>query len=213
MGAHYGWVNVTKMEYLGNAPFAISVGIMENCRFPNDRTDVALTLLAGRWHGDLVAYVSDYTNLEALEGEGFRRMAELIPENPCDYIEDNGTDVGGLFSCFMGAERYCSTDDDPGADFMHPYQGPFDEEPVFYRYVVNETRKEYIDRMGGQYLCTVEGKDTLEDVTPAILGDTNRLDYRGQEVLEGPWVGDDITPTNDRPGPDYTGVTPDYTIW
>lgn len=68
-------------------------GVMENCCFPNDRTDIALTLLAGRWHGDLVAYVSDYTNFEALEGEGFRRMAELIPENPRDYIEDNGTDV------------------------------------------------------------------------------------------------------------------------
>lgn len=213
MGAYYGWVNVTKMEYLGNTPFAYSVGIMENCRFPNDRTDVALTLLAGRWHGDLVAYVSDFTNLEALEGEGFRRMAELILENPRDYIEDNGTDVDSLFSCFKGAERYCSTDDDSDADFMHPYHGPFDEEPVFYRYVVNETRKEYIDRMGGQYFCTVEGKDILEDVTPAILGETNRLDYRGQEVLEGPWVDDVITPANDRPGPDFTDVTPDYTIW
>ena len=123
MGAYYGWVNVTKMEYLGNTPFAYSVGIMENCRFPNDRTDVALTLLAGRWHGDLVAYVSDYTNLEALEGEGFRRMAELIPENPRDYIEDNGTDVDSLFSCFKGAERYCSTDDDSDADFMHLLRG------------------------------------------------------------------------------------------
>lgn len=169
--------------------YAIRVfrGVMENCCFPNDRTDIALTLLAGRLHGDLVAYVSDYTNFEALEGEGFRRMAELIPENPRDYIEDNGTDVGGLFSCFKGAERYCSADDDPDADFMHSYQGSFDEEPVFYRYVVNETRKEYVARMDGQYLCTVEGKDILEDVTPAILGDTNRLDYRGQEVLEGPW--------------------------
>lgn len=136
MGAYYGWVNATKMEYLGNAPFAYSVGIMENCRFPNDRTDVVLTLLAGRWHGDLVAYVSDYTNLEALEGEGFRRMAELIPENPRDCIEGNGTDVGGLFSCFKGAEWYCSVDDGPDAVFTRPHQGSFDQESVFYRYAV-----------------------------------------------------------------------------
>lgn len=82
---------------------------------------------------------------------------------------------------------------------MHPYQGSFDEEPVFYRYVVNETRKEYVARMDGQYLCTVEGKDILEDVTPAILGDTNRLDYRGQEVLEGPWGAMLLRPpTTDR---------------
>mgnify|MGYP004653342803 CR=1 FL=1 len=86
VSACYGWVNVAKMEYLGNAPFACSAGIMENCRFPNDRTDAAPTLLAGRWHSGLVACVSDCTNPEALEGEGFRCIAELVPENPRDYI-------------------------------------------------------------------------------------------------------------------------------
>ena len=212
MSAYYGWVNATKMEYLGNGPFACSVGIVENCHFPNDRTDVALTLLASRWHGDLVAYVSDYTHLEKLEGKGFRRMAELIPENPLDYIEDNGTDVGGLFSCFKGEKWYFPTEDDPDAEFMHPYQGPFDQEPTFYRYVVNETRKEYIDRMGGRLLSSANGKTILEDVIPAILGDTNYLDHLGQEVSEGPWVGEVVAPANDRPGPDFTDVTQDYTI-
>ena len=213
MGAYYVWVNATKMEHLGNGPFACSVGIMENCRFPNDRTDVALTLLAGRWHGDLVAYVSDCTHLEECEGEGFRRMAELIPENPCDYIEENGYDVGALFACFKGAEWYFPTDADPEAEHMHPYEGPLDQEPVFYRYVVNETRRQFIDRLGGRYLCTVDGVDVLEDVTPAILGDTCRLKHRGKWLNEGPWVGDLIAPTNDRPGPGFTDVTPDYTIW
>lgn len=211
MGAYFGWVNATKMEYLGNGPFACSVGIMENCHFPNDRTDVALTLLADRWHGDLVAYVSDYTHLEELEGRGFRRMAELIPENPRDYIEDNGIDVGSLFSCFKGEEWYFPTDDDPNAEFMHPYCGPLDQEAVLFRYVVNETRKEYIDRMGGRYLCTSKGVDILEDITPAIMGDVY-LEYLGEEIPEGPWVGDVVTPTNDRPGPGFTDVTLDYTI-
>lgn len=213
MGADYAWVNATKMECLGNGPFACSAGIMENCRYPNDRTDVALTLLAGRWHDDLVAYVSDYTQLEKCKGEGFRRISELIPENPRDYVEENGYDVGALFSCFKGEEWYFPTEDDPEAEFLHPYVGPLDQEAAFYRYVVNETRKEYLDRLAGRYLCTVEDVDILEDVTPAILGDTYRLEYRGEWLDEGPWVGNLITPTNDRPSPGFTDVTPDYTIW
>lgn len=213
MGAYYGWVNATKMEHLGNGPFACSDGIMENCRYPNDRTDVVLTLLAGRWHGDLVAYVSDYTHLERCEGKGFRRMAELVPENPLDYIEHNGYDVGALFSCFKGEEWYFPTEDDPEAEFLHPYEGPLDQEAVFYRYVVNGTRKEYLDRLAGRHLTTVDGVDILEDVTPAILGDTFRIKHLGEGLDEGPWVGDLITPMNDRPDHGFTDVTPDYTIW
>ncbi len=213
MGAYYAWVNATKMEHLGNEPFPYGVKIMENCRFPNDRTDVALTLLAGRWHGDLVAYVSDYTELDKCEGEGLRRMAEVIPENPRDYVEDNGYDVGSLFSCFKGEEWYLPTEDDPEGEFLHPYEGPLDQEAVFYRYVVNETRKEFLDRLAGRYLCTVGDVDILEDVTPAILGDAYRLEWRGKELSNGPWVGDLITPTNSRPAPGFTDVTPDYTIW
>ena len=58
----------------------------------------------------------------------------------------------------------------------------------------------------------VSGGGILEDVAPAMLSDTNRLDFRGQEVLEGPWVDEVVTPANDRPGPDFAGATRDYTI-
>ncbi len=84
---------------------------------------------------------------------------------------------------------------------------------VFYRYVVNETRKEFLDRLAGRHLSIVDGVEILEDVTPAILGDAFRLEWRGERMDEGPWMGDLITPTNDRPGPDFTDVTPDYSIW
>lgn len=53
---------------------------------------------------------------------------------------------------------------------------------------VNEARNEYIDRMGGYYPCTVEGEYILESMTPAIQGDTNRLDCRGQKVKVNPWA-------------------------
>lgn len=82
MGAYYAWVNATKMEHLGNMPFRYGVKMLENCRFPNDRTDVALTLLADRWHGDLVAYVSDYTILADCEGKGLAQMAGVLPGEP-----------------------------------------------------------------------------------------------------------------------------------
>lgn len=104
MGAYYAWVNATKMEHLGNMPFRYGVKMLENCRFPNDRTDVALTLLADRWHGDLVAYVSDYTVLADCEDKGLAQMAEYFPENPVDYVEDHGEDVGSLFACFKGCK-------------------------------------------------------------------------------------------------------------
>ena len=50
---------------------------------------------------------------------------------------------------------------------------------------VNEMRNEHVDRMSG-YFCTVSGGGILEDVAPAMLSDTNRLDFRGQEVLKAP---------------------------
>lgn len=65
--------------------------------------------------------------------------------------------------------------------------------------------------MGGRYLCTSKGVDILEDITPAIMGDVY-LEYLGEEIPEGPWVGDVVTPTNDRPGLGFTDVTLDYTI-
>ena len=50
-------------------------------------------------------------------------------------------------------------------------------------------------------------------MTPALLGDTCRLERNGEEVLDGIWVGDAITPTNDAPGEGYIDITPEYTIW
>ena len=66
--------------------------------------------------------------------------------------------------------------------------------------------------MGGRLLFSASGKTILEDVAPAILGDTNYLDHLGQEVSEGSWVGEVVTPANDRPGFDFTDVTQDYAI-
>ena len=50
-------------------------------------------------------------------------------------------------------------------------------------------------------------------MTPALLGETGRLERNGEEVLDGIWVGDVITPTNDAPGEGYIDITPEYTIW
>ena len=94
-----------------------------------------------------------------------------------------------------------------------PYEGPFDCDAVVYRYVVNETKEEYLDRFSGRYLCTVNGTDILEDVTPALLSDSTLLERNGEEAPMGLWVGDTITPTNDIPDPSYKDVTPEFTIW
>ena len=50
-------------------------------------------------------------------------------------------------------------------------------------------------------------------MTPALLGDTGRLERNGEEALDGIWVGDAITPANDAPGEGYIDITPEYTIW
>ena len=160
-----------------------------------------------------VAYVSDCTVLADCEGKGLSQMVEYFPENPRDYVEDHGEDVGSLFVCFKGCEWYLPTEDDPEGEYLHPYTGSLDQEAVVYRYVVNETRKEYLDRFHGRHLCTVDGVDILEDVTPALLGDTGRLERKGEEALDGIWVGDVITPTNDAPGEGCIDITPEYAIW
>lgn len=49
-------------------------------------------------------------------------------------------------------------------------------------------------------------------MTPALLGDTGRLERNGEEAQDGVWVGDVITPTNVSPGEGYIDITPEYTI-
>lgn len=87
MGAYYMWIDATKGECLGDAPFAYGLKVIENCRWPNDRTDALLTLLAGRWAGDVVVYASDYDDLSLMElGGGMpmfgRRRQARVPRCP-----------------------------------------------------------------------------------------------------------------------------------
>lgn len=94
----------------------MGVKMLENCRFPNDRTDVALTLLADRWHGDLVAYVSDYTVLADCEGKGLAQMAEYFPENPRDYVEDHGRTLAPCSPASKDASGICQPKMTPRAN-------------------------------------------------------------------------------------------------
>lgn len=221
MGAYYMWVNATKRECLGDEPFAYGLKAVENCRYPNDRTDALLTLLAGRWAGDLVAYVSDYDNLRIMDldgSPGLVRVREALGANPYDEMEDHGRDVCGIFSCARGCEGMLPNPDEPGDNDWRQYDGPFDTEPVAYRYVVNETRREYLDRAGGQYLGTFQrgplrGTPIFEDPTPALLGTYLGMDAGGEGCRPGLWVGDDVRPANGRPGSGYEDVSGRYEVW
>lgn len=215
MGAYYTWVNASKQEYFSSMPFAYGFKILENCRYPNDRTDAVLTLIASEWRGDLVAFVSDYSDLSDEKGNGLARISALLTATPCEYVEENGTDICGRFPCARGEEGLLDVSGRPGEKDWQPYDGPFDLEPTVFRYVVNETRGEYLDRENGHPLGILpNGTQILEDVFPALMGDVLRsLKHSGELCQSGVWIGDLIRPTNDTPDPSYREITREYTIW
>lgn len=52
MGQYFEWLNLDKMEMIGNSPWKCGSKLPDNTYVGNEKTDAVLTLLASRWKGD-----------------------------------------------------------------------------------------------------------------------------------------------------------------
>ena len=141
MGEYFMWANPEKKEYLDEDPFEragflLGIATLEGFGY----TDAACTMIAGPWHGTPVVFVGDYWY--SAKGDG--AVAKLFGGYAYDKILNEYENASGRFVEARGLtyEVYGDNPDAPSAE----YRGPFDLAVHRYRYLVNRTRREYVDR-------------------------------------------------------------------
>ncbi len=215
MGQYFNWVNFDKREYIDTAPWPNGQKLVECTYLGCEETDAALTMLAGEWAGDLVAFMGDYCHFENETHPGRRevelRLGGMIFD---DFLFDTCTDICGRFD-YVGnhpeARRYVEHGDDYS---MEPYEGPFDIAIHSYRYIVNVSKREFVDRFrtAVRYIDGSTGRIVRYDPFPQLMcSETNGLEY--PDEINGLWFGDIVRPTDEHPGSGYRAVAQDYSYW
>ena len=196
MGEYFKWVNPRKREWIDDEPFDDYGFMLSIASYLGNRyTDAACTLIAGPWRGDPVMYIGDYFTPE--EGSP---IAGLFDGYPYEDALDNFKNVSGSFRCAEGLLRPVWGDGDDV-----PYDGPFDTEVHHYRYALNRTRGEYVDRDAGpvRCVCLYDGKYSWDRLDP-LLG---LLTPRSKpSEWHGRWCLDEVEMTDEPPEGGYKDV-------
>lgn len=210
MGAYYLWINVTKQQKLENV-FNNGFKLWDNCRYDCPQTNALLTLLASDWFGDLVVFVADvgisFSDWPDTEQDG--RFSNLPCWPDYEYANEYYEDITGMFKCAEG-ETWLDYNPD-GCSVERPYLGPFDKDIVQFRYVINESKHEWIDRKTS--FDDRFGPDF--DPSAILLADSLRQLQSNGKLLgfDGIWIGDVIRPSHEPPGEGFTDMTNRYRLW
>ncbi len=212
MGQYFWWVNLDKKEYIESSPWKCGLKLVENCYVGNEKTDAALTLLSKDWEGDRVVFLGDYADFTD-EDDPFRKAFwdELNGMVAGDYLFDDLTDITGKFACVKSRPN-CSYYDEE-TDSYKAYDGPFDTDIVHFRYVVDETLGEYVDRKSTPVRFIDEnGKIIRYDPVPELMSSDL---FNEPEINEftGRWFGHKIKPTNVSPDESYKRIAQRRTYW
>lgn len=217
MGQYFNWVNFDKNEIIEDWPWPNGNKLHKSAYLGCEETDAALTMLAGGWAGDFVAFLGDYATFEN-ETHPKRREAELRLAGTCceEYIY-SCADICGRFDYTRDhpKTRHPVYEDDDIYETWVPYDGPFDVAIHCYRYVANETKKEFVDRFctAVRYIDKNTGEIIRYDPFPELMcSQTGWLEDPENEI-EGRWFGDTVRPSDEHPGDGYTAVAQNYSYW
>ena len=220
MGEYYDWVNVDKKQYLVPMEFGHGSKITESCWYHAEVLGALYSLLSSDWKGDHIAFIGDEAKVPlAPKNETLRRLQKQCMDDSQNrgidgYILDEYICVSGLFRAaeVEVREEIGNILDEPdyfhnwyGIDPANPYDGLFERELVFFRYVINHDRKEYYDT---EHTCWRRTSNKM-DPLPLLLA-YGRM--TGNEEKPGLWLGDRLEVTNNIPGNDYRDIT-DSHIW
>ena len=84
------------------------------------------------------------------------------------------------------------------------YDGPFDTEIRWYRYVVDLDKRQFIDRERTAVHCVVPGEVWRDDLFPVL---SVPRDWEPGNGYQGMWFGDLLAATNDWPGEGFEDLT------
>ena len=200
MSQGYTWVSFEKDEEIG-------IGWCGNKLWDTTWTgckenNALLTLLAGRWAGDhVVRYGCEGFDFYK-EDTPFKKLL-LSDEYGVDYFYD-ATDVSGVFPDAKGEWRYNAPIGPNGEWVPVYYDGPFDTEIKWFRYVINLDKHQYIDRESTAVRCVVPGEVWRDDLFPVL---SVPLDWEPGDGYLGMWFGDLLAATNTHPGEGYEDLS------
>lgn len=207
MGEYFMWANPKKKEWIEAnvfSEFGFMFGIASKL---GDRyTDAACTLMAGPWSGDPVLFIGDYFNPEKESPVG-----KLFGGYPYETVLDSFVDVSSLFSDSRGLMR-AVYGDAPNSDEV-PYDGLFELDVHHYRYAVNKTRGEYVDRNRAPVdsVCLVDGAYSWFriDPIPLLLSPCDDV----EEEWRGRWCCGEVAMCDEIPEGSFKDVTVNSCSW
>mgnify|MGYP004474497817 CR=1 FL=1 len=199
MSQGYAWSSFEKNE-------ALEVGwcgnkLRESAWTGCKQNNAVLTLLADRWAGDHLVWYG-------CEGFDFRNCdtpfkQQLLYEYGVDYFYD-AKDISGIFPDSRNEWSHYAPIG-PNREWLPVYyDGPFDTEIKWYRYVVNLEKRQYIDRERTAVRCVVPGEVWRDDLFPQLCVP---LDREPGEGYWGMWFGDLLAATNELPGEGYEDLS------
>jgi len=162
------------------------------------------------WAGDAVIFMGDYCCPGDLDNALMRRVtAEYGGRGACDYMEDTFTNIAGRFAVVRGRAEHLYEDDVPLG--TREYVGTFDIEFSHPRYLVNDSKRGYVDRKRTMAWHVTRGHLSFNvirfDPTPLLLSSSRGPDGFGDC---GPWLGDSVFATSICPNDGYADMSHAY---
>lgn len=207
-GQYCIWANPDKREYIDDEPFE-GAGFMLGCSATagQQMTDAACTMIAGPWRGDTVIYVGDNWTDNSFDDKRSHKLFAKFDGYPYEDILNRFENVTGYFEQARG-HMY--------SDYLHskergdineePYVGPFDLRVRSWRYAVNRTRHEFVDRRQGPIsnVYRWHGRYEFGRIDPTVL-----LYAMGpvDDEWGGRWCSDLVDMSDNAPEQDYRDVT------
>lgn len=223
MGEYYDWVNITKKQYICPCDFDCGNKVYETTSVGNSFLAALYELLDTDWKGDEIVFLGDETEIS--DHEQNKTMRQLHdkrkewgePGYDSDYVYECYRNVSGLFKAAEKEIReeigYILSDhregrevtNQYGIDLDDPFKGLFIREGKQFRFIINETKREYyeIERLPiKSYTKNAETLTYQSDPLPILFA----YGRTASENFTGSWIGDTIRPSNEEPPEGYRDV-------
>ena len=214
MGEYYEFVNLDKKEYLEPGYFGSGIKFYSCRQVDNDFVNCAYTLMNSSWKNDTVLFLGDESLLKSNGNPIIEELINKYSDSPIDECAyENGANISRLFKAteeeLTGPDPY-DYDEDKTAEenyLKRVYKAlPFSKDFIFYRYILNHTKRQYIDR---NKLGDYDDAYYL-DPFPMLIGVGRHSEYdypNFRKSYMGMWIGDDIEITNNPELKDYEDVS------
>lgn len=210
MGEYFDWVNVDKKEYICPTDFDYGSKRIESCWRDNVFLGALHSLLANEWKGDRILWMGDEQFIPADETNKTLKLLYDQTNNTGDIYDTVLETYHNLSGLFKDAEtevreeiKYYLTERfspviDPVNKYRidpdHPYDGLFMRKGHTYRYTINTSKKICYDRYNVRIVFSNYPHKHMNEADPLPL-----LMGYGRSTPTGPWVGDIIAVSNEKP--------------